>query len=347
VVTLNATGGTSGGCEVFETVRYSSYGVPFAVPPGDLDGDGAVDNDDGDAILDLQINGPYTLRADLNLDGVIDGGDVSVTLANLGRTLGRGVLSHPSVGNRRGYSGGEHDGVIEELIHLRRRAFRADLGRFLQRDPAGYVDGMSLYEYVSGNPLIYTDPMGLEKQGPPGCIVYGQHGCGPGGGPDPFAPVEGTDGGGGPVPPGTGGGAADPPGTQDAPETSHVPDAEDSCPAHNCPPGTKLRHRPFHQPSSNGCGSGFLSRQLTKASSFRDDFTECCNAHDRCYDTCGASRTKCDVDMMLCARQKCISKYTGKKRAKCIRDAGLFHQAVRTRGRDAYCKAQKKACVCR
>src|SRR5690606_16358309 len=36
-------------------------------------------------------------------------------------------------------------------------------GRFLQRDPLGYVDGMGLYEYVMGNPVGYLDPMGLRS----------------------------------------------------------------------------------------------------------------------------------------------------------------------------------------
>jgi len=35
------------------------------------------------------------------------------------------------------------------------------LGRFLQRDPVGYVDGMNLYEYVSSAPSGNTDHAGL------------------------------------------------------------------------------------------------------------------------------------------------------------------------------------------
>jgi len=34
-------------------------------------------------------------------------------------------------------------------------------GRFMQRDPAGYVDGLNLYTYAKASPLVYTDPMGL------------------------------------------------------------------------------------------------------------------------------------------------------------------------------------------
>jgi uncharacterized protein RhaS with RHS repeats len=34
-------------------------------------------------------------------------------------------------------------------------------GRFLQRDPIGYVDGMNLYEYVRSTPCMSIDPEGV------------------------------------------------------------------------------------------------------------------------------------------------------------------------------------------
>jgi RHS repeat-associated protein len=48
------------------------------------------------------------------------------------------------------------------LFHVRRRYYHATLGRWLSRDPAGYQDGMSLYEYCSSSPLSATDWLGLQ-----------------------------------------------------------------------------------------------------------------------------------------------------------------------------------------
>ena len=39
--------------------------------------------------------------------------------------------------------------------------YHPQAGRWIQRDPEGYVDGMSLYEYVQSGPLVFVDPKGL------------------------------------------------------------------------------------------------------------------------------------------------------------------------------------------
>jgi RHS repeat-associated protein len=62
------------------------------------------------------------------------------------------------------YAGYRHD-TESGLYHVRFRAYHPTLGRWVQRDPRGYVDGMSLYEYVMSNPLRYSDPMGVEAKG--------------------------------------------------------------------------------------------------------------------------------------------------------------------------------------
>ena len=48
------------------------------------------------------------------------------------------------------------------LYHVRNRMYHPTLGRWLQRDPLGYVDGMSLYEYSGSGPMAGIDPYGLQ-----------------------------------------------------------------------------------------------------------------------------------------------------------------------------------------
>ena len=50
------------------------------------------------------------------------------------------------------------------LYYYRARYYSPSLGRFVQRDTLGYVDGMNLYEFVKGNPINWIDPMGKWTQ---------------------------------------------------------------------------------------------------------------------------------------------------------------------------------------
>lgn len=65
-----------------------------------------------------------------------------------------------AIGNPYGYTGRRWDSATE-LWYYRNRMYSPSMGRFMQRDPAGYVDGLNLYAYVLNNPLRYTDPDGL------------------------------------------------------------------------------------------------------------------------------------------------------------------------------------------
>ena len=49
------------------------------------------------------------------------------------------------------------------LYYYRARYYHPTLGRFLTRDPLGYVDGAGLYEYVNAGPLERVDPLGLAQ----------------------------------------------------------------------------------------------------------------------------------------------------------------------------------------
>jgi RHS repeat-associated protein len=50
-----------------------------------------------------------------------------------------------------------------EVYYFRMRYYDAGHGRFLQRDPLEYVDGMGLYEAFRGNSFLYLDFLGLRN----------------------------------------------------------------------------------------------------------------------------------------------------------------------------------------
>jgi len=47
------------------------------------------------------------------------------------------------------------------LMYYRFRDYSGGLGRFLERDPAGYADGSAFYLYCKSRPAAFSDPLGL------------------------------------------------------------------------------------------------------------------------------------------------------------------------------------------
>lgn len=58
------------------------------------------------------------------------------------------------------WTGQRYDPTTHQY-HFTFRTFSTSTGRWLQRDPLEYVDGLNLYQYVLARPAVYTDKLGL------------------------------------------------------------------------------------------------------------------------------------------------------------------------------------------
>lgn len=63
------------------------------------------------------------------------------------------------------FQGGRQD-PVSGLVHFGApgRDYSTTLGRWVQQDPAGYVDGANLYQFLTSAPVSLTDPTGLAPQ---------------------------------------------------------------------------------------------------------------------------------------------------------------------------------------
>ncbi|MBX3110341.1 MAG: hypothetical protein KF743_14265, partial [Fimbriimonadaceae bacterium] len=138
---------------VVEWIKYSAYGVPFLLTPGDHGKDGGISAADQTAFnADYAAN---NLRADLNKDGTISSADQTLFTAsyNKGAVGGRWKLSAADVCNRKGYAGYEHEGfgndlAAPEIAHVRHRVLHFGLGRYISLRsmvPAAYVTTSAFY----------------------------------------------------------------------------------------------------------------------------------------------------------------------------------------------------------
>ena len=79
------------------------------------------------------------------------------------------------------YAGYRFDSATN-LYYARNRYLHAALGLWISRDPLGYFDSPNLYQYVDGNPLVFTDSHGLAVAGGlddllAACIAVGGPAC--------------------------------------------------------------------------------------------------------------------------------------------------------------------------
>jgi len=100
------------------------------------------------------------------------------------------TLTTSAENNRYTYTGREFDSELG-LYHYRARMYDSIAGRFVSRDPIGFVGSKwNVYEYVGSMPLVWTDPSGLVGPGDAGHQWPGTPGgVGPGGPENPI-PVD-------------------------------------------------------------------------------------------------------------------------------------------------------------
>jgi len=153
--------------KVVERVSYDAFGRARHHHDRDVNGDGAYDYNDYLIVQSLATftgkpitHADYNVDADLNRDGVINAGDLSAMTFTYEAALVFGLISGDDVDNVVGYAGYVFDPYLEAYL-ARHRWYSPELGRWFERDPAGYIDGMSLYLYVGGNPMVMVDPLGL------------------------------------------------------------------------------------------------------------------------------------------------------------------------------------------
>ena len=92
-------------------------------------------------------------------------------MPNIFNSINSALVSSAN-GNPYLFTGREFD-MESGDYYYRARIYKPGIGRFLQMDPAGYVDGMNLYVYVRNDPVSRTDPNGLDAPGcdsVPGCF---------------------------------------------------------------------------------------------------------------------------------------------------------------------------------
>ena len=304
---------------VMEWQKYSAYGVPFLLTPGDHNKDGGIVKADQDAFdADYLAS---NLRADLNKDGVLTSADQTLFVASFNNAAagGRWKLSASDVRNRKGYAGYEHDGfghdmAVPELAHVRHRVLHFGLGRWTST--------------VSSDGIETSSEMLQQLPATRG----GDHTLALASGSNPTSRERECRS--------RAGEAAQAQGIQ----------PDDYCHGdfieayyHAC---MRMMHREDNARSAyreyqvcagaNGCGS-------SDGVYIPDLFPHCCNEHDLCYGTCFRKKEDCDSEFLNCMIRNCLARpYL--LQYNCLRRAHIFYGAVCELGDVAYANGQK-GCV--
>ena len=175
-------------------VAYDAYGEARHLPAKDINGDGKVDKTDtaiAQAASGRKLGAAgYNPDADWDRDGTVTSTDIAqfgsrsyAAALPQGQLAQPGGATQPAAGdvspsanlaraaNARsdfniGFSGYRFNGDIGAYtVRFRHYDPTPGMCRWLERDPAGYQDGPSLYSYLGRNPMAGTDPYGLFYSG--------------------------------------------------------------------------------------------------------------------------------------------------------------------------------------
>ena len=159
-----------------ERYIYDAYGkaTVVSVLAADVNFDGSVDSLDQGAIRNparwLQSGCDAGTVYDINADGGIDSLDLGVIRNPANWYHSNTELSASALGNPYFFTGRRRGAYLDapvgtngvkQIQYSRARYYDLDNGRWLQRDPIGYKDGMNLYEYVKSSPAVRADFRGL------------------------------------------------------------------------------------------------------------------------------------------------------------------------------------------
>jgi hypothetical protein len=99
-------------------------------------------------------------------------------------------------------------------------------------------------------------------------------------------------------------------------------------------------------PTGDGCGSvnSLATPERMKHAPFSSTFAACCNAHDPCWGTLGASKSQCDSSFKACLHATCKNADLNiVERLTCPKAADTYAYAVSEYGSKAYDAAQAEA----
>jgi RHS repeat-associated protein len=346
--------------------RYSAYGSRTEVDAGDYNRDGFTDFFD---ILDF--NSDYSTsaaRADFNNNGLVNSADstdfvdsFNVTSDDNPHSAPRGLhagYEHDPALEYQGALSGGGAGIytIESYTHTRHRVYSTELGRWTRRDPLGYHDGMSLYEYCNDSPVIHTDLSGLACIDPLSLVGtmqanpllqlkylyalrYLQQWCSGTTGYDSEkclkcakSAIEFVD--------------------------ARINTMRPQCMSYilsrymmycfagnadeGAAAGMNASVECITNTTANGCGDNSWKGLLVPNDVSGIKIESCCSQHDFCYATCGFPKSTCDQMLGLCIFSKCMAQ--GANWVQCLALSNAYYIGVDRGGDKPYRTAQVWGC---